>query len=333
MKQLSPVTIVSIKAAIYISNKIVFAIALIPFLLSCTKNQNIYRNNIDKPQLDGAVDQVVAGKCGYDIDIDQLANEGWSLQFRDEFGANELDLNETKWSYWTTGAYNNELQLYQKQNLKVANGDLQITAVKKRTKVPGETSPSDNTIKNFKFTSGRIESKDTFSPDEFPIRIYARLKLPAGYGLWPAFWTYNDPWPTQGEIDILEAKGQETTQGTYQTNYLYGINSGGPNQVLTAASQPLIQTGVDLTACYHVYMVEWTQNKLTYYFDGNIVETKIDSQAAGDENEFIDRLNDKSHRIVLNLAVGGDFLGRPTAKSIPAGGTMFVDWVRVFVKQ
>jgi beta-glucanase (GH16 family) len=76
--------------------------------------------------------------------------------------------------------------------------------------VTGPTTPFDVTPKTFNYTSGRIESKANFSASSFSpvVRMMTRIKLPAGYGMWPAFWSYGDPWPTQGEIDILEARGQ-----------------------------------------------------------------------------------------------------------------------------
>jgi beta-glucanase (GH16 family) len=145
----------------------------------------------------------------------------------------------------------------------------------------------------------------------------ARLKLAKGYGMWPAFWSYGDPWPTQGEIDIVEARGQEPNK--YQTNYFYGTRAGR-NLVRNATGY--ITADADLTNCYHVYEMVWEQNSLTSYLDGQVVEVKT-------SGGYIPSLFGKSERITLNLAVGGDFFNNLNPALIQTG-TLYVDWVKVF---
>ena len=146
----------------------------------------------------------VHGVCDYDIDEPAIIGAGWTKTFEDLFSSN---LNS--WNIWIGGAFNNELQLYQGSNLSVTGGNLVIAA--RQETVSGPTTPFDPTPKTFNYTSGRIESKTNFSASVSSpsVRMMARIKLPSGYGMWPAFWSYGDPWPTQGEIDILEARGQE----------------------------------------------------------------------------------------------------------------------------
>ena len=164
---------------------------------------------------------------------------------------------------FTGGAFNNELQHYQPSNMQLANGALSITARKEN--VTGTTTNFDATPKNFGYTSGRIESKTNISASiKTPkVRVSARIKWPAGYGMWPAFWSYGDPWPTQGEIDMVEARGQEPTK--YQTNYFYGKTA---NRNLVRGAEGFITADGDLTACYHIYEMVWAQNTLTSYIDG-----------------------------------------------------------------
>jgi beta-glucanase (GH16 family) len=147
-----------------------------------------------------------------------LEAAGWQKTFEDNFDGSAVDV--AKWNIWTGGAYNNELQYYRGDNLKVANGLLSIVALKET--VTGSATPYDNTPKAFNYTSGRIETKALFSANNTTpkVRMAARVKLASGYGMWAAFWSYGDPWPTQGEIDIIEARGQEPF--SYQTNYFYG---------------------------------------------------------------------------------------------------------------
>ena len=251
------------------------------------------------------------GVCDYDLNETALTTTGWTKTFEDNF---ETDLS--KWNIWTGGAYNNELQMYQSENLSLSAGNLLITA--RQETVTGPTNPYDATIKTFDYTSGRIESKTNVSAAAASpkVRMTARIKLPSGYGMWPAFWSYGDPWPRQGEIDILEARGQEDNK--YQTNYFYGKTAG---RNLVRGAEGFITTDVSLQTCYHVYEVIWSQNSLQFYFDGVLVKTN--------SGGYVPDLFGKTERITLNLAVGGLFFSNLNPSLIQTG-TMLVDWVKVF---
>jgi beta-glucanase (GH16 family) len=251
------------------------------------------------------------GTCDYVISESAITAAGWTKIFGDDFSTN---LNS--WSTWYGGAFNNELQLYQAPNLSVTNGNLVISARKET--VTGPTTPFDATQKTFNYTSGRIESTTNFSASSSSpvVRMMARIKLPAGYGMWPAFWSYGDPWPTQGEIDILEARGQEDNK--YQTNYFYGKVV---NRNLVRGAEGFVTTDVSVQTCYHVYEMVWSQNDLKFYFDGVLVKTN--------SGGYVTSLFGKTERITLNLAVGGLFFSNLDPALIQAG-TMYVDWVKVF---
>jgi beta-glucanase (GH16 family) len=251
------------------------------------------------------------GVCDYDLNESTLTSTGWTKRFDEAFSTN---LNQ--WNIWTGGAFNNELQHYQSSNMTISAGILSIEA--KRENVTGATTPFDATPKSFEFTSGRIESKTNFSASNPTpkVRMIARIKLPTGYGMWPAFWSYGDPWPTQGEIDIMEARGNEPFK--YQTAYWYGRRSGVN---IASGTEGFVTSESSLTDCWHVYEVIWEKNKLTYWLDGQIVVTKTGG--------WISDFYRKSERITLNLAVGGGFFGNPPPSSIVTG-TMQIDWVKVF---
>lgn len=253
----------------------------------------------------------VHGVCDYDINESAITGAGWTKTFEDNFSA---DLGS--WNTWYGGAFNNELQLYQASNLSVTGGNLVITARKET--VSGPTNPFDPTPKTFDYTSGRIESTTNFSASASvpQVRMMARIKLPSGYGMWPAFWSYGDPWPTQGEIDILEARGQEDNK--YQTNYFYGKVA---NRNLVRNAVGFVTTDVSLQTCYHVYEMIWSQNELKFYFDGVLVKTN--------SGGYVPSLFGKTERITLNLAVGGAFFSNLNPSLIQTG-TMYVDWVKVF---
>jgi beta-glucanase (GH16 family) len=313
------------KATMRILKVVMLAVALIHFSLGCTKNTSLLQPATPKlmspvtTQSTATVSPIDIGFsspgiiCNADLVESGLSNNGWSKIFEENF-----DTDFSQWDIITGGGtainQNHELQYYHASNLKLINGALNIIVRKPATLVQG-----------FDYTSGRIESKRYFSPDANTpmIRIYARVKLPAGYGMWPAFWSYGNSWPTNGEIDIVEARGQDHRK--YQTNYFYGHTAGTSD--VTPDAGIWFQSGVDLTSCYHVYYVEWTQTALKYYIDGVLVDTKTGG--------YISDLFTKSERITLNVAVGGDFFKYITPAFDPSlirTGTMLVDWVKVFVR-
>jgi beta-glucanase (GH16 family) len=253
--------------------------------------------------------------CDFDLNdnyIEDLDSLGWTKVFEDNF-----DTDLAKWNIWTGGAFNNELQYYQPSNLEIANGKLIITA--KKETVTGVINPYSSTEKAFNYTSGRIETKTLFSANETTprVRLMARIKLPAGIGMWPAFWSYGADWPAQGEIDFIEARGQET--GKYHTNYFYGTTAG--SNLVTGASAT-ISADNDLSTCYHVYELIWEQDKLISLLDGKVVEAKT-------SGGYIASLFGKQEMIVLNLAVGGDFFTGLDPDTIEPNA-MAVDWVKVY---
>lgn len=275
-------------------------------LLEQSKNINSARPAPPTPPV------TVTGVCNNTIDEAAIIAAGWTKTFEDEF---TTDLS--KWNIWYGGAFNNELQLYQSSNLSLSNGNLEITARKET--VNGPTTPFDATTKTFNYTSGRIECKSNVSASAATprVRMMARIKQPSGYGMWPAFWSYGDPWPTQGEIDILEARGQEDFK--YQTNYFYGRTAG---RNLVKNAEGFVNTETSLQTCYHIYEVIWSQNELKFYFDGVLFKTN--------SGGYVPNMFGKTERITLNLAVGGLFFSNFNPALIQTG-TMYVDWVKVFV--
>ncbi|ADB36214.1 glycoside hydrolase family 16 protein [Spirosoma linguale] len=278
----------------------------------------------------------VTSICGYDYTAateSSLTAAGWRKTFEDNFNVSPTNPANTNWNVWVGGSFNTELQMYTASptNLTVtqdpdntANSLLQIKAIKEQVTGPKYRQDVDATPKNFDFTSARIESKPMFTPNgpNGQVRMVARIKLPSGYGMWPAFWSYGDNWPTNGEIDILEARGNEPNK--YQTNYIYGTQA---DQNLAGNVGTFLTTSTSLTDCWHVYELIWTRKALTFVLDGQVVDTKTGG--------YVSNLAGKLEKLTLNQAVGGDFFYAPTASQIPlnAGeGIMQVDWVRVYVK-
>jgi beta-glucanase (GH16 family) len=257
----------------------------------------------------------------YDMNETAVINAGWTKTFNEDFNT---DLS--KWNIWNSGAYNNELQCYtpMSKNLSLNNGVLSITAIKEN--VTGDTSDTDNTQGSFNFTSGRIDSKYIISANSATpkIRYSARIKLPSGYGMGAAFWSYGPDWPTNGDITFA-ARGNLPLE--ISTNYSYGTYAI-TNQVSSSALVNY-DTNIDLTRYWHVYEIIWEQSTLTFMLNGKVIRVLETDISPG---EFVSSMFGKTQNIVLDLAVGGNYFNNPAPSTIVTG-TMQVDWVRVFTSK
>jgi beta-glucanase (GH16 family) len=236
------------------------------------------------------------------------------LVWSDEFTGTALDL--TKWSYQIGDGCdinvcqwgNNELQWYAQNNVEVSNGALKIVAKRE-------------TVQNRNYTSGRIR---TISKGDIKYgRIEARMKMPIGQGIWPAFWMMPTDnvyggWPQSGELDIMEYLGHDpaTTHGTIH------FGNPPPNNGSSTKSFTLAEGG--LNTDFHTYAVEWSDTDIKWFIDGYLFSTKTRADLGGARWPF-----DQKFHILLNLAVGGNWPGNPN------GSTVFpqnfeVDYVRVY---
>jgi beta-glucanase (GH16 family) len=262
--------------------------------------------------------------------IDDTRKEGYTLVWNDEFNGDSLDT--TKWSYMngTRDVYgssqgpmfwgNNELQYYTQDAVQVTGGNLIITATR-------QDMPDGRT-----YSSARLCTRDnaywTYGYFE------ARIKLPAISGMWPAFWMLPQPstkantsnqyggWASNGEIDIMEAKGRLSDY--VDTTVHYG-NQGSSTYKTTSVK---LNKSIDE---WHIYALKWTQDSLTWYVDGDVVfKVSSDdwwSQMAPDSSTAP---FDTNFYILLNLAVGGNYDGGRTPDESFTSAAMTVDYVRVY---
>lgn len=248
-----------------------------------------------------------------------IVADDWELVFEDDFN-NDL----SQWRVWNSGAYNNELQLYRPEQLSIANSVLTISA--SREAVTGATSPYDATPKAFEYVSGRIETIKEFGPRnadrESEYRFIANIKLPKGNGMWPAFWSTSDPWPTKGEIDILEARGNAPNK--YQSNIFYGPTESTP-VTKNEDTEKIHNVAVDLTEDFHTYELIWKAKSLEMKFDDKTVY-----KYTADSKNYIENLFGKKHNLILNLAVGGAFFSDTNSANFADSGVMQIDWVKVY---
>jgi len=270
-----------------------------------------------------AVKTIIAGiiaccfLAGCKIHKSSVAESQWELVFEDEF-----DGDLSRWDVWESGAYNEEIQYYTGEQVTTENGLLTIKT--ERRIFEGPSKLNHKVIQKFEYVSGRIESKERYGPSATPgeqiYRFVARIKLPRGHGMWPAFWTYGDPWPTQGEIDILEARGGEHLR--YQSNIFYGIE---PGKNINRKTESYHEIGVDLTANFHIYEMTWSEDRIEIYFDGRLLHRY---RSNGKNN--INKIFECKQKLVLNTAVGGWFFKDRDSRNYADSSIMQVDWVRVY---
>lgn len=236
------------------------------------------------------------------------ARPGWVLDWSDEFDGSKLD--STKWVAEAGGHGwgNHELQHYtgRKENLRVAGGMLIIEARKEK-------------FDNSAYTSARIKTAGLFERQYG--RFEARIKLPRGQGIWPAFWMLGADiattgWPRSGEIDIMENIGKEPSliHGTLHGPGYSGADGFGKPSALASGS---------FADGFHVYAVEWQRGEIRWYRDDILYHTARPGMVKGDW------VFDHPFFVLLNLAVGGDWPGNPDASTV-LPQQMLVDYVRVY---
>ena len=242
----------------------------------------------------------------------------WNLVWSDEFDGKKLDYSKWEIEVNAFGGGNQEEQIYtdRSKNVRVDKGLLIIEAHKDNAGIAGTTRT---------YSSGRIRSKNR--GDWLYGRFEFRAKLPAGQGLWPAIWmlpTGEDygTWAANGEIDILEFKGQEPTTawGT--------LHFGGqwPNNKFKGTQYHL--SSGSFTEEFHEFALEWEEGVMRWYVDGVLYQTQKEWHS---ENGVFPAPFDKPFHLVLNLAVGGGFVGAPNPAT-PFPSRFEVDWVRVYQK-
>ena len=255
----------------------------------------------------------------YSFNERQAAPSQWQLTWSDEFdGANGSLPDATKWTSVTGGGGwgNRELEYYtaRADNAHQEFGNLVITAARETY-----TGPEGVTRD---FTSARLKTAGKFSQTYG--RFEARIKMPAGRGVWPAFWLLGDDiaqtgWPACGEIDIAELVGSApaTILGT--------IHGPGYSGSAGVSSKYTLSAGKSFSDGFHTFAVDWAPNLIRFYIDDVLYATRTPAGLPPGSRWVFDR----PFFIILNVAVGGNLPGPPD-DSTAFPQTMRVDYVRVF---
>ena len=261
------------------------------------------------------------GLTSCDRDESQTVTTLNNLVWSDEFDVDGAP-NSSNWSFdigrgpGGDGWGNNEQQYYtdSEENIRVQSGLLIITA-------------REESFGGADYTSARINSKDLRQFDRG--RIEARMQLPWGKGLWPAFWMLGadidvNPWPGAGEIDILENVGQEPT-------IMFG-SVHGPGYCGSPAlcDEPNVSKEYDLgndrfDTGFHVFGIEWGDRFINYYVD-DVLYYQLTPDELPEDALWV---FDKPFYLLLNVAVGGNLPGPPNDDTV-FPQQLLVDYVRVY---
>lgn len=245
-------------------------------------------------------------------DSTEIVERNYRLTWEDNFEGTAGTLpNPANWVYELgrgpngDGWGNNELQSYTNNPENVSldgQGNLAITARNEGG-----------------FSSARIKTEGKF--DQAYGRFEARIKLPYGQGIWPAFWMLGADfstvgWPQCGEIDIMEYRGQEP-------NLVHGTVHGPGYSKINPITKTFGFEDLRLDLDFHTYAIEWDENSIDFFVD-DFQYLRIKPEDATGEWVF-----DHPFFIILNVAIGGNFVGLPNVPGI-FPQTMLVDYVRVY---
>jgi beta-glucanase (GH16 family) len=236
------------------------------------------------------------------------APPGWELLWNDEFDGEVIDRSNWTFDIGGWGWGNGEAQYYtdRSENARLEDGLLIIEARQEK-------------VENSYYTSARLKTQGL---QAFQYgRIEARIKVPSGAGLWPAFWMLGDSfdgsnWPDCGEIDIMEYVGREP-------DLIIGT-AHGPGYSGALGFSRWNRQEYDIADDFHTFAIEWEEDQITWFYDGAEYYT-LGREIVGDREWVFNQ----PFFIILNLAVGG------TLGGIIHPDTVFptqlqVDYVRVF---
>ncbi|NQV34909.1 MAG: glycoside hydrolase family 16 protein [Phycisphaeraceae bacterium] len=255
----------------------------------------------------------------------------WIKVWSDEFNTEGLP-DTSKWNYEQGFVRNQEAQYYtraRRENARVENGHLVIEARKESWPNPGYDAGASSrrwqrSRKTADYTSASLVTKQkatwTYG------RIEVRAKLPQGRGVWPAIWMLGTNisdigWPACGEIDIMEYVGYDPNTihaNVHMKKYNHSIGTGKGSKIAT--SKPYNQ--------FHVYAVEWTAERMEFFFDDQKYFSFSNEHSGFDAWPF-----DKPHYLILNLAIGGSWGGQKGIDASIFPQTFLIDYVRVYQKK
>lgn len=287
---------------------VIFTTLLMSALIPLDSDQEGHDKQTDRSRNSKQMEYPAKNKDDYVVD-----DKKWNFVWADEFSGDELDLKN-----WTRQIlpkpYNKEWQQYfdRKENSYVKDGCLVLKAIH-HSKKHG----------NQQYTSARLHTGGKHAWKYG--KIAARIQLPYGKGIWPAFWMLGKdineiggtvPWPKCGEIDILELYGSRD-DAVVECNLHYDDQG----HKMMGVEKYKLKEGI-FAEQFHVFEIEWDKHEMRWLVDGKKYHT------ASIKDPALSEFHDEFY-ILLNIAVGGEHAGRPD-DSTPFPQYMYVDWVRVY---
>lgn len=243
-----------------------------------------------------------------------FAQRDYTLIWSDEF--DQAEINSEKWNFEQGGGGwgNRELQYYtdRSENARIEDGCLVIEARKEE-------------YGNRNFTSARLTTKGKGFTKYG--KIEARISLPQGRGTWPAFWLMPEKsvygtWPRSGEIDMMEHVGSNPTMISYAVHTQQRNGSKGNNW------HKQVFPGRTLEGEFHLYGIEWLEDRIEFYFDGERQAT-LYNDLLGNSNTWP---FDQEFYVILNVAIGGNMGGTVDENIFEQPVEMKVDYVHIYAQ-
>lgn len=275
----------------------------------------------DRSPLDGAWPSYEGGAAS---DGGGTVPDGYRLVWADEFDIDGAP-DPKNWNYETGFARNEELQWYQPDNATVKDGMLVIEARKERVANPDYRAGSSDWKTSRQYAEYTSTSMTTSGLQSWLFgRLEMRARIPTGAGMWPAWWTLgvSGEWPSNGEIDIMEYY-----KGNVLANVACGTSTRWTAKWDSSTKSLSSLGGASWTAAFHVWRMDWDDQKIDLYLDGVLLNSVTLSSMLNPDGSSPFK---QKHYMLVNLAIGGVNGGDPSGSTFPV--QYEVDWIRVFQK-
>lgn len=271
---------------------------------------------------------MLAGCAGSKSAQNAYQDEGYQLVWAEEFDRNGRP-DPANWTYEHGFVRNEELQWYQEDNAFVENGLLIIEGRREAVPNPRYEAGSENWRLNRQqanYTSASINTRGLHAWRYGRFEIRARIK--AQPGLWPAIWTLGlgHEWPSGGEIDIMEFYG-----GNILANAAWAA-SGRWKAHWDDSHTPVAGfSDADWENQFHIWRMDWTEASIRIYLDGTLLNSISLDETINERGDVKNPFRETDHYFLLNLAIGGQNGGDPSATNFPS--RYEVDYVRIYQQQ